>query len=426
MDERAVLPGTTGRSLIVMREGTVRATVEAVSNVAGMTVVSASELDAPANPHPEGADAVVFAELGVMVAEAPPDQLAAVGAMAASGEGGVLAVEPERIVYAMAAGWPGEALPGAVGDYLRGYRDAVNHLAERLLLPEETPPPDETELTWGLQATNVAASQYTGRGVRVAVLDTGLDLDHPDFAGRAITAESFVAGEEVQDGHGHGTHVIGTACGPQQPGVLPRYGVASEAEIFAGKVLNNRGSGTDGEILAGIQWAMQNGCAIVSMSLGATVLPGDPYSTVFELAAQRALARGTLIVAAAGNDSARPASIQPVSHPANCPSIMAVGALDPELLVASFSNGGINPEGGDLDIAAPGVDVRSSWPRPILYRTINGTSMATPHVAGIAGLFAEANPATRGRDLWDLVVRGVRSLPAPPRDVGAGLVQAPT
>ncbi|MGH2534237.1 MAG: S8 family peptidase [Thermomicrobiales bacterium] len=425
MDEQGVLPGTTGRSLIVMREDAVRAAVEAVSNVAGMTVADASEVATPTNPHPEHADAMLFTELGVMVANVPPDQLGAVGAMAANGESGVLAIEPERVVYAIAEGWPGNALLGSVGDYPRGYRDGVSDLVERLLLLAETPPPDETELTWGVQVTNVGVSRFSGRGVRVAVLDTGLDLDHPDFVGRAITTESFVAGEEVQDGHGHGTHCIGTACGPKQPGQLPRYGVAYEAEIYAGKVLNNRGSGTDGEILAGIQWAVQHGCAVASMSLGAPVLPDEPYSTVFELAAQRALARGALIVAAAGNDSARPASIQPVSHPANCPSIMAVGALDPELLVASFSSGGINPDGGDVDIAAPGVRVRSSWPRPILYRTINGTSMATPHVAGVAGLLAEANSEARGRDLWELVVRGVRPLPAPPRDIGAGLVQAP-
>jgi subtilisin family serine protease len=432
MDEQATaMPGTTGRYLIVMREDTVEATVEAVASAAKVRVATAAEFNGPANPHPPEADAVLFADLGVMVTDASPGQAAVVNEMAASGESGILAVEPERVVYAMGAGWPGRVsvipgtLPSGVADYLRGYRDAVNHLAERLLLPTPSEPPDETEWTWGLQATNVAATQFTGEGIRVAVLDTGLDLDHPDFAGRTITAESFISGEEVQDGHGHGTHCIGTACGSAQPGQPPRYGVASAAEIYAGKVLNNRGSGTDGEILAGIQWAVQNGCAVASMSLGAPVLPGDPYSTVFEVAAQRALAQGTLIVAAAGNDSSRPDSIQPVSHPANCPSILAVAAIDSQLQVAPFSNGGINPEGGALDIAAPGVGVHSSWPRPILYRTINGTSMATPHVAGIAALIAEANPEARGRDLWDLVVASVREMPQPPRDVGAGLVQAP-
>jgi subtilisin family serine protease len=106
---------------------------------------------------------------------------------------------------------------------------------------------------------------------------------------------------------------------------------------------------------------------------------------------------GTLIIEAAGNEGARPGSISPVGHPANCPSIMAVAALDPQLGVAPFSNGGLNPLGGQVDIAGPGVDVRSSWPRPVLYNTISGTSMATPPVAGIAGLLSEANPEARGR-----------------------------
>lgn len=154
------------------------------------------------------------------------------------------------------------------------------------------------------------------------------------------------------------------------------------------------------------------------------VLPGQRFSPVFELAARRALDRGTLIVAAAGNDSGRPASVQPVSHPANCPSIMAVAAVDAGSGVAAFSNGGINPD-GVVDLAGPGVDVLSSWARPTLYRRINGTSMATPHVAGIAALLAEANPGVRGRDLGEPLIQTCRGMGLPAQDAGAGLVQAP-
>jgi subtilisin len=114
-----------------------------------------------------------------------------------------------------------------------------------------------------------------------------------------------------------------------------------------------------------------------------------------------------------------------VGHPANCPSIVAVAALDPELGVAPFSNGGVNPQGGEIDIAAPGVKVRSTWPRPQLYHTISGTSMATPHVAGITALWAEANPGVRGVALRDLVLRHAQGMSLPATDVGAGLVQAP-
>ena len=161
------------------------------------------------------------------------------------------------------------------------------------------------------------------------------------------------------------------------------------------------------------------------MSLGSPVSPGQQPDPIFEQVAKRALAAGTLIVAAAGNDSRRPGDIEPVGHPANCPSVLAVGALDQQFAVGFFSNGGTNPQGGGVDVAAPGVDVRSSWPAPKLYNTISGTSMATPHVAGIAALLAEANPSARGNALWALLTQHAKRLNLPARDIGSGLVQAP-
>jgi subtilisin family serine protease len=280
--------------------------------------------------------------------------------------------------------------------------------------------------TWGLIVTRVIRSRFSGRGIRVAVLDTGLDLRHPDFAGRNITHQSFVAGQTTQDGHGHGTHCIGTASGPARPAVLPRYGVAYASDIFAGKVLSNQGSGSDQSILGGINWAVANRCAVISMSLGARTFPNQPFSVIFEAVASRALRAGTLIVAAAGNESRRSQGIiSPVAHPANCPSIMAVGAIDVRLALADFTNRGINPNGGQVDIVGPGVDVYSSWPMPTRYRTISGTSMATPHVAGIAALIAESNPAARGLALALRLIQTARRLNLPNVDVGAGLVQAP-
>jgi subtilisin len=163
----------------------------------------------------------------------------------------------------------------------------------------------------------------------------------------------------------------------------------------------------------------------VSLSVGSPVAPGERYSLIYEQVAQRALVAGTLVMAAAGNDSMRPDSIAPVDHPANCPSILAVAAIDVYLRIAPFSCGGINTDGGEINIAAPGVAIRSSWPRPDLYRTDSGTSMATPCVAGIAALLAEANPAVRGRDLLALLTSGAQPLGLPARDVGAGLIQAP-
>jgi subtilisin len=145
----------------------------------------------------------------------------------------------------------------------------------------------------------------------------------------------------------------------------------------------------------------------------------------------RALNQGTLIVAAAGNDSrrTRPSNpiINPVSRPANAPSILAVGAIDRSLAIAPFSNGEINIDqtGGEVDLVGPGVDVFSSWFTPRNYNTISGTSMATPHVAGIAALYAQANPQARGEALWQLLIKNTKSLTLKTRDVGAGLIQAP-
>ena len=441
-----IVPGTTGRYLVLLKENTVAEGVSLLREFTGLRVTSTQDsadgvLD---EEQLQNTDVIVFDQLAVAVVDALPEHINAISGVMGNESSPILAIEPERIVFAFEDNAPGfstgvglqvrEAEATVPADYLYGYKDAVDHLIEKLLGngqlseeygSEETASYVESEYTWGLQATKVVSTRYTGRGIKVAVLDTGFDLRHPDFVGRTVVTKSFIAGEPVEDGHGHGTHCIGTACGPKRPTQLPRYGIAYQAEIYAGKVLNNRGSGTDSGILAGINWAVANKCQVVSMSLGAPVMPGQSHSQIFEQVANRALAAGTLIIAAAGNSSRRPGSINPVGHPANCPSIMAVGALNSALRIAFFSEGGLQPNGGQVDIAGPGVDVRSSWPRPMLYRTISGTSMATPHVAGIAALFAESNARARGRVLAQLVMQHARRLALPARDVGTGLVQAP-
>jgi len=445
------IPQTTGRYLVVVDDEDISAGVQAIGNATGVTEFAhaADFADRAIAPEELASDqSIMFDELGVMVLSLDSDQVRSLS-MATVSNHLPLSLEPERIVYALPDADPfRRMLPAeppvistpAVGksvnvslEYLKGYRDAITQLIEHLTsesgqlrrtdgeIPDIEFPLEE--MTWGLQRTRVGASCYTGAGIRVAVLDTGMDLEHPDFANRCVQSKSFIEGETAQDGNGHGTHCIGTACGSQGP-TSPRYGVAKECEIYAGKVLSDAGSGSDGGILAGINWAIASGCSIISMSLGARVQAGQTFSRVYERVGKRSLRRGTLIIAAAGNDSWRDNGIiQPVSHPANCPSIMAIGALNENLQVAQFSNGGLNPRGGQIDLVAPGVEVFSTWPMPVRYYTISGTSMATPHVSGIAALYAQATGA-KGSELWAQLVQNAQRLPLASRDVGSGLVQA--
>ena len=413
----------TGRQVVVLALKSGKANpARALASIAGFSNVARSkdfEFQAVSMSETNEADATVFDELGVAVVSSDPDQRSALMAAAAEGDV-VLSVEPELIHHALTV----------TADYTRGYHDGVTDLYGRLngdngaVATAVAPTPvDNDEFTWGLQATRVSTSRRTGRGVRIAVLDTGFDVDHPDFAGRSVTTQSFILGETVQDAHGHGTHCIGTSCGPVKPEGTRRYGVATAAEIFAGKVLSDGGSGSDEGILAGINWALANDCKIVSMSLGADV---DRVSNLYETVGQRALDRGTLIVAAAGNNARRPGNFGFVGIPANSKTIMAVGALDPANKPARFSarSSTRTGEGGRVDLAAPGLNVYSSWPMSQRYETISGTSMATPHVSGIAAQWLEETGLT-GRELWALLVQNAKPLDVPSVDVGAGLAQAP-
>jgi subtilisin family serine protease len=369
-----------------------------------------------------GRDGTIFAGLGMAVVSADPDQLAALQT-SRSVQGRVLSVSPELVHHIM----------GASSEYVQGYRDGVSDLSDRLgtasdarygssALPSVPIFQDSAQFTWGLQATETTTSAFSGNGIRVAVLDTGFNAAHPDFAGRAVTMKSFIPGESAEDGHGHGTHCIGTACGSKAPSTGPRYGVAYGAEIFAGKVLSNAGSGSDSGILAGIEWALVEGCAIISMSLGADVAESHPPYTT---AGRRALDQGVLIIAAAGNNARRlQGNNGIVGAPANSPYILAVGALNQQLDLTFFSARSLPLRGGQVDVAGPGWQVYSSWPMPTRYRAISGTSMATPHAAGVAALWAEAT-GYRGRELWSVMVQESQRLIEPSVDVGSGLILAP-
>src|SRR5262245_28669320 len=397
----------TGRYIVTFKEN---AHDEAVRSLSAQGVRMASARDfadqAVSLEQLGDAELLVFPEIGAAVVGGAALEQRGLNAMADSAsDSPIEAIEPEYFAFA-----------DADSSYLRGFLSAAEAIAQGLRSPEEQElEPEEDPLvvgaTWGLIACKVPPSLRSGVGIKVAVLDTGLDLGHPDFAGRPIVSQTFV-GQPVQDLHSHGTHTCGTACGPKAPaGATPRYGIAYRAPIFVGKVLSNSGSGSTASVLAGMNWAIANRCVAISMSLGSN----SPVQTAYTAAGASALSKGCLIIAAAGNAG-------PAGHtgaPANSPTIMAVASVDNNLGWSQFSSI------GKIEIAGPGRDVFSSVPRPTKYGLKSGTSMATPHVAGCAALWAETSTALRGMTLWRKLQATARPLPLPVTKVGKGLVQAP-
>ena len=256
-----------------------------------------------------------------------------------------------------------------------------------------------------------------GGGVRVAVLDTGIAPQHPDL--RVYGGASFVPGvTSWHDDHYHGTHVAGTiAALANGQGVI---GVAPRARLYAVKVLNKNGSGSTSGILNGLAWCRQHRMHIVNLSLGSLATTHDPrvYSRAYEAAGRRLRRQGILPVAAAGNSGAKS---QPyVNNPARCPSFMAVAAVDCERRRPTFSS-----YGRQVEICAPGVKVWSTLP-PNRYGQLSGTSMACPHVAGVAALVKRSHPAWGGDEIRVHLWNTARDLGTPGNDpfCGRGLVNA--
>ncbi|MDX2294188.1 MULTISPECIES: S8 family serine peptidase [Streptomyces] len=269
------------------------------------------------------------------------------------------------------------------------------------------------------------AAGHTGKGVKVAVLDTGIDAGHPDVAGLIDGSASFVPGETVTDVNGHGTHVAGTIVGSGAASAGDHKGVAPDADLYVGKVLGGaEGSGQDSWVMAGMQWAAESGADVVNMSLGDSYPTdgSDPMSRLVDALSEQ---YGTLFVIAAGN-----AGPESISAPGAAAAALTVAATDKQDRLASFSSTGPLASSGGMkpDIAAPGVAITAARSQAMtdggegLYRTISGTSMATPHVAGAAALLAQQHPDWTGAQLKEHLMSTAKGLgdAYSPYEVGAG------
>ncbi len=230
-----------------------------------------------------------------------------------------------------------------------------------------------------------------GKGIRVAVLDTGIDGTHPDLTANFKGGVSFVPGETPADGNSHGTHCAGTiAAAINGVGVV---GVAPAASLYAVKILANSGSGNWSWLIAGIDWCIANQMHVLSMSLG-----GGGAPAALETMCNTAFGRGLLLIAAAGNSGAPvPPAVSTVGAPGKYKNVIAVSAIDSANLIAPFSS-----RGPEVEICAPGVNVLSTIPGGG-YGTKSGTSMACPHVSGAAAVVWGAHRFANNVTIWNLL-----------------------
>lgn len=262
---------------------------------------------------------------------------------------GVKYVEPDYVATINAKGQPAQSLPWGV--------DKI-----------------DADLVWPTS---------TGIGVKVAILDTGISLSHPDLKNNVKGGVNTInPAKSANDDNGHGSHVAGiVAASNNSIGVI---GVGPSINLYAVKVLNAAGSGYYSDIIEGLQWSVQNGMKVVNMSFGASVGTQSLHDAIIA-----ANSSGITLVAAAGNGGIA----SPVGYPAAYPEVIAVAATNVNNQVASFSSAG--PE---VDVAAPGVSVYSTY-KGSSYATLNGTSMAAPHVTGSAAMLISTKGLTSPADI---------------------------
>jgi subtilisin len=294
------------------------------------------------------------------------------------------------------------------------FSDPFAHLAV-----ENQPSPLAETIPAGVQQVNAPQSwgYSQGKGIRVSVVDTGIDFTHPDLRPNYVGGTSFVPGAATpMDDHGHGTHCAGTIAAAVDGSNV--VGVAPQASLYAVKVLDRNGSGQFSWIIAGIDWCIQNAMHVVSMSLG-----GPSAPTALETMCNTAWSKGLLLVAAAGNSQQQnpvPPAASNVGYPGKYRNVIAVSAIDSANVIAPFSS-----RGPEVDVCAPGVTVLSDKLGGGT-TVLSGTSMACPHVAGVAALAWGSHRFATNEQIWNLLAFTVDNLGVPDWDLlyGYGRVNA--
>ncbi len=277
-------------------------------------------------------------------------------------------------------------------------------------------------------ADQVWASGYTGTGVKVCVIDTGVDATHPDLNGNKVVAwVDYVNGRTTPyDDHGHGTHVSSTIAGTGAASNGQYKGVAYNASLMVAKVLNAQGSGSDTNIIKGIDWAVQNNAQVISMSLGST-----SHDQALDDAVANAVSKGITVVVAAGNSGPGSSTI---ASPGDSPAAITVGAVDRTDAIASFSSRGPNTDGTvKPDVTNMGVGLvaakatgTNAGKGTQYYLPMSGTSMATPMTAGTVALLLQANPKLTPAQVKTALEKTAKALGSsvPNNDYGYGRVDA--
>ncbi len=291
-----------------------------------------------------------------------------------------------------------------------------------------------------IRAPRVWESGFTGKGVRVALLDTGLDAEHPDLADRLLAYRDFVSADGPgagvpRDPNGHGTHVAGIVAGSGQAAGGRYRGVAPDARLIVARALDEMGTARTSQVMAALEWAIDQGAQVINLSLGGGPYPADGTDALSTLC-NAAVEEGVVVCAAAGNLG--PAR-QSIGAPAAAQQVITVGAADirqplAATVVADFSSRGPTADGRlKPDLIFPGRGViaprarGTSLGQPVgeRYTRLNGTSQAAPMVAGTAALLLQANPRLSPAEIKARLMRGARRLKdAPPEAQGSGLGDA--